>query len=61
MKLHKFGRKAAVLGIFLGALVISGVAFAYFTSGGSGTGSATVGSTSTVQISNDTPAGRFLV
>jgi hypothetical protein len=59
MKLHRFGRKAAVLGIFLGAVAISGVAFAYFTSGGSGSGSATVGSTSAVQISNDTPAGQL--
>ncbi len=59
MKLHRFGKRAVVLGVFLGALAISGAAFAYFTSAGSGTGSATVGSSSNVQISNDTPASQL--
>jgi hypothetical protein len=47
---HFTKKRAVILGVVIAALAISSVAFAYFTNGGSGNGSATVGTASTALI-----------
>ncbi|HVY11916.1 MAG TPA: hypothetical protein VHB18_17395 [Mycobacteriales bacterium] len=56
--MHKISNKkkaAAVLGAGAMAVAGSGVAFAYWTQGGSGTGAAVTGSTSNVTVVSTTP------
>jgi hypothetical protein len=47
---HFTKKRVAILGVVIAALAISAVAVAYFTTGGSGTGSATVGTSSSALI-----------
>ena len=62
MKLFKTHKKLAVSSLALVvALVAGGAAFAYFTSGGTGTGSATIGSASPLAVSVGTPLGASLI
>jgi hypothetical protein len=49
--MRKLTRKALVAGGLVATLAVGGIAYAYFTSTGSGNGAATVGSTSAVTIS----------
>jgi hypothetical protein len=53
--MRKFSRKALVAGGLVATLGVGGIAFAYFTANGSGTGSASVGSASPITISASAP------
>jgi hypothetical protein len=61
MKKHFNKRRVIVLGLVIVALAIaSGVAYAYFTSAGTGSGGATVGSASGIELSSVTPLANLL-
>jgi len=47
-------KKLAVIAAGIAVLAFAGAAFAYFTNSGSGSGQATVGSSSEIQLSSDT-------
>ena len=49
-------KRAVVLGV-VAVLAVAGIAIAYFTSSGSGTGSATVGSSSAFKVTVSAPSG----
>ena len=57
--MRKFSRKALVAGGLVATLGVGGIAFAYFTANGSGTGSASVGSASAITISATAPAALY--
>ena len=48
--MRRFSRKALVAGGLVATLALGGIAFAYFTNSGSGTGSASVGSSSPITL-----------
>jgi len=57
----RISRKALVAGGLVATLAMGGIAFAYFSATGSGSGSASVGSSSGLDISQDGPAVTGLV
>lgn len=58
--LRRFTRRRWIAALAVAVLVGSGVAFAYFTSSGSGTGSAKVGRSSSWTVVPDTATGTML-
>lgn len=61
MKLFSSKRRMAVIGLTVGLIAgASGLAVAYFTSGGSGTGSAPIGSASPLTVTVGEPSGGSL-
>ena len=57
----RFSRKFAALSIVAASALVAGGAFAYFTASGSGTGSATVGSSSPWTVTDDGTSGPVLL
>ncbi|MFL5797132.1 MAG: hypothetical protein ACJ77A_04255 [Actinomycetota bacterium] len=55
MKLRKFSKKATILALFTGLVLVAGIAFAAWTATGSGQGSAKAGSSQAVVVSAGTP------
>lgn len=55
--MRKSRKATIVIGSTVGALAIGGVAFAYWTSSGSGAGSATAGTSSDFVVTTDTATG----
>ncbi len=53
--MRMFSRKALVAGGLVATLGLGGIAFAYFTQSGSGTGSASVGSSAAITLSASAP------
>jgi hypothetical protein len=57
-----FTRKRSIISGVVAIVAVAAIAFgayAYFTSSGSGSGNATVGTTSNIQITNDTPVAQL--
>jgi hypothetical protein len=57
---HLFTKKRTIALVVVGSLVVAGGAVAYFTSTGSGTGNATVGSASNWVVTTSAPTGGAL-